>query len=786
MKRTSYLLLALIIFVQSGVVYAEEAELRYSSNNSAVSSTSSRIKNILKPTTQLGPCEINFVRLVNGKLPESVFTNSATNLWSKNFNDRLYLDELMNIPEFNNPATRMSYFEGFTKLIYKDPQYVDNISKVVNQMYREGLIGFDDIKRLFINKNYPFAKFSFSYSNQSLIASLEFDPRKLVRIRQLARSSQVSKNALEEYVQMFRRSNLDADQIKLAIDSGFVLRQSRKDIELTRSYLEFLEKYKKNAIGKAKVNSALKNIEKIYNADNLKWYDISRLWKPHKRFLADTPANLNRIEAIKNLFAGKNLPTDVKRQYRKYLTESRLTQENIEFLARQNPLFLTDDASIRKFKEYMIYVDYIPEFKIQKALKKFNKAINPDVSNVRLFGKDYNLRESLYLFPDFILPPHIQFLKQSRKIANSEKRNLATIIQDLKQQQNKELMDELYDMIRQKQQGFPIDEARLAQIKKQLDDTELPEHLMKRAKEMAQGQSNVFARLLNGCNSGGSARLQTAARKFRRFKLALAIGGTPYFYLTKNWDKKEEDPFFWEKLGQEMAIGLFFTMVGNKIVTGTNKGFWGKYLEGYTKFAALDLINAGSYDALFGANSYIRYFQQLYKGGEIPPSAVEAELEKLKSSENFDQDLEALLQFMEEKSQTANTKNLLDKYFNLSTYSSLDDDFKITQEDLESEEAREVMMELLAEKIYLMNMGDWPVFQTGNKGMDRWSFYRARNVLFDMKGMAVNLLIFELMCRMPAGVKGIPHWGMILGLTVGDWMLSGKFTYKIRREAINQ
>lgn len=791
MKRISYLLIAFILFFETTyVAFAEEASVRYSSNISeslnSVSRGASRLSGAFKKTTQLGPCEINFVRLVNGKLPEAVFTNSSTNLWSKNFKERLLLDELMDIPEFKNPATRMKYFEGYTKLIYKDEVYVENVSKLVNQMYREGLIKFDDLKALFINRKYPYAKFTFSYSNQSLISSLEFDPQKLSLIDDLIKQSDIGQNAAAEYAQIFKRSNLNAEQLQLAVDSGLVLKQSRKDIELTRSYFEFLEKFKKNAIGKAKVNSALKNIDKIYDPDNLKWYDISKLWKPHKQFLSDAPENLNRIEAVKNLLSGRNLPSDIKRQYRKYLTESRLSQENIEFLAKQNPIFLTDDQSIRRFKEYMIYLDYIPEYRMQKALKSFNKAINPKETNVRVFGKDFNLNESLYMFPDFILPPHIQFLKQTKKVANVEKRKLSTIIQDMKQQQRKELSDELYELVLAKQQGLPIDEVRYAQVKKQINDTELPEELMKRAREQARGEANVFSRLLNGCNSGGSVRMQSAAKKFKRFKLALAVGGTPFFYLTKNWDKKDEDPFFWEKLGQEMAIGLFFTMVGNKIVTGTDKGFWGKYLEGYLKFGALDLLSAGSYDALFGANSYVRYFQSLYNGGEVKPSEVEKEFERLKNSETFDEDFQALMTFMEQKSEAANTKNLLDKYFNLSTYSSLDEDFKITQEDLESEEAREVMMELLAEKIYLMNMGDWEIFQTGNKGMDRWSFYRTRNLLFDMKGMAVNLAIFEIMCRMPAGAKGIPHWGLILGLTIGDWMLSGKFTYKIRREAINQ
>ena len=146
--------------------------------------------------------------------------------------------------------------------------------------------------------------------------------------------------------------------------------------------------------------------------------------------------------------------------------------------------------------------------------------------------------------------------------------------------------------------------------------------------------------------------------------------------------------------------------------------------------------------------------------------------------------MKELFAYLEEKSKQNNTMNFLNKYINLNTYASGDDPTKITQEDLETAEGEEMMMELLAERMYLQNMGEWPIFQTGNKGADRWAFYRARNVVWDLKGIALNLAIFQIMCREPLGKVG--SWGLILGLVLGDQFYSGDLTYGARREAINQ
>ena len=116
-------------------------------------------------------------------------------------------------------------------------------------------------------------------------------------------------------------------------------------------------------------------------------------------------------------------------------------------------------------------------------------------------------------------------------------------------------------------------------------------------------------------------------KKFTRFKFALAFGMTPIMYVYKNKDKMGKDPYFWEKLGHEMVMGIVFTYVGSKIITNTGSTFWKKYFEGYLKFGVLSLGEAWTYDELFGQKSMVRHFQKFYKKG-ITESELEEEFEK--------------------------------------------------------------------------------------------------------------------------------------------------------------
>ncbi|MBC75086.1 MAG: hypothetical protein CME64_03650 [Halobacteriovoraceae bacterium] len=728
-------------------------------------------KSYLESKKKLSPCEINFVKLLNGRIPVETMGYKKTSLWDEEFLEKNYLDAIQASPEFKTREGRIKFLDALSSFVARDQVYVDNVAKLANLMKDSGLVSAKDLRRVFVHKEFQNASFTYSTVRKMLVGNVNIDPKKAKLIDNLIKESELGPRMAKEYSQILRSSGLSADNLKLAIDSGLYLRNNKDAFNTLRLYLEYLEKYAGKKIHALKIRSAMKNINGIYAKYSPKWYNVESWFKPHKRFLKNSPETLSREEAIRNILADADVPNFLKTEYKRVLTKSRLTHEQLEFALKHGMTLRRDQESFERFTEYLVYLDYLPNYKVRHALKNVEK-IYKYPSNKRFF------------IPNEALPPHKQFIVQRRKVKDMEERRYKSITRDFQLQEKDKLMKELDEILDLQRRGLPYDEEKLTQIKMEVKKVKLSPALAKRARAQAAGEASIFSKLLNGCNGGGSAQLESAKKKFKRFKWALSFTGTPIFYLTKNWDKKDEDQYFWEKLGQEMAMGFMFTYASNLIVTNTDKGFWAKYLDGYIKFGAIDVVSAGSYDMLFGTKGYGRYFQQIYQDGPVRPSVIEEELEELKNSPTFEQDVQEMLSFLEEKSKLANTKNLLDQYFNLSTFSSLDEDFKITQEDLETEEGREVMLELLAERMYLANMGELPLLQTGNTGADRWAFYRARNVLFDIKAMALNIAMFEIMCREPLGKIG--SWGLVLGLLVTDWGITGDWTYGMRRQAINQ
>jgi hypothetical protein len=456
-------------------------------------------------------------------------------------------------------------------------------------------------------------------------------------------------------------------------------------------------------------------------------------------------------------------------EYVKTLIQSNRSLDDIRFAVEQGMTLRGNQKDLEQFKRYFEFLDNAKDHQIKKGLKNIEKIYN------------YNYSSALTYNP--FLPLHKRFLAQNSRVEKYLAKRVVEIERGLKLQQRNGLIDEIDEAAQREANSIKVHIQEKIRFKKKIDEMEIPNAMKLRAAQQAKHESNIFRRMLNGCNSGNSQRIAGAAKKFSRFKFALALGGTPIFYISKNKDKMDEDQFFWEKLGHELTMGLIFTWVGNKIFTNSSSTFWGKYFEGHLKFTPLSYLEAYSYEELFGKRSLMRYLQKLYKS-DVPKSELEQEFNKLKKSPTFEKDINELFSYLEKQSKKRNTKNFVDKYFNLSTYSSIDDELKITQEDLESEEAREMMMELIAERIYLQNMGQWPIFQTGRKDTDRFTFYKTRNILWDVKGLAVNLAIFEIMCREPFGKIG--SWGAILGLVFGDQYINGNYTYEYRREAINQ
>jgi hypothetical protein len=524
-------------------------------------------------------------------------------------------------------------------------------------------------------------------------------------------------------------------------------------------------------------------VSKLYNDKKIKFSFIDKKFlkkdyihtsfyfsKSRNELISTVNLSPEKLTYVKNLVKKQTELSDFyKAEYAKTLIQSNRSLDEIVFAIDHGMTLRGNATDLEQFKRYFEFLDNVKDHQIKKGLKDIEK----------IYVYEF---KSTFTYNPF-LPLHKRFLAQNNRVDKYLKKRTREIERGLKLQQKNGLIDEIDEAAQREANSIKVHIQEKIRFKKKIDEMEIPSAMKTRALQQARHESNIFRRMLNGCNSGNSQRIAGAAKKFSRFKFALALGGTPIFYISKNKDKMKSDQFFWEKLGHELTMGLVFTWVGNKIFTNSSSTFWGKYFEGHLKFTPLSYMEAYSYEELFGKKSLMRYLQKLYKS-DVPPSELESEFERLKASPTFEKDVNELFSYLEEKSKKRNTKNFFDKYFNLSTYSSVDDKLKITQEDLESEEAREMMMELIAERIYLQNMGQWPIFQTGRKDTDRFTFYKTRNILWDVKGLAVNLAIFEMMCREPFGKIG--SWGAILGLVFGDQYINGNFTYQYRREAINQ
>lgn len=477
-----------------------------------------------------------------------------------------------------------------------------------------------------------------------------------------------------------------------------------------------------------------------------------------------------KVDIVNKILSEHELSNFYKQEYYTVLIQSNRSVDEFRILDQANIKFSENPKDLEQFKKYIDFLDNSKPHVAKKGLAKINEIYN------------YSYRHGVLPFNP-LMSPEKKFLDQMSRLKQFQERRVRELERTFKLHQKNGVVAEIDAAAEREANGLRVRLEEKLRFKKKIDDLELPHALKTRARNQALHETNIYRRLLNGCNSGSSQRLANAAKKFARFKFALALGVTPMMYVSKNKDKMDTDPYFWEKLGHEMVMGVMFTMVGNKLFTNSSTTFWRKYFEGYIKFGALSYLEAASYDELFGSKSLIRYFQKIYKP-DVPESELELELEKLRESPTFEKDVKDLVTYLEEKKKLDNTKNFVDKYMDLSKEKSAMDPLKITQEDLESEEAREMVMELLAERIYLQNMGEWAFFQTGSKANDRFLFYRARNVAWDLKGLMLNLAIFELMCREPFGKIG--SWGVILSLVIGDSMLANDVTYEYRREAINQ
>lgn len=329
---------------------------------------------------------------------------------------------------------------------------------------------------------------------------------------------------------------------------------------------------------------------------------------------------------------------------------------------------------------------------------------------------------------------------------------------------------------------------------------DVSEEKLLHAKLRAKHEASLYQKLLAGCKGNfKSPSLKSATRKFKNFKIASSLGFGMWGYTNANKDKLDPnlsnfdqlkielglgdgikkvgddyDAYWYRRLMYEIGSGLAFTWVNNLIITNPGMTAFKKGWSGYLKFSVMDGINAWGYDGAFAGD----------------PKKVQEEFEKLRRDPNFQKRLEEILKEVYDKTSKNSVKKILDEHFNMSASTSKEDLEKITLEDLQSSEAQELIMELLAERMYLNSMGDIPLFQTGSTGTDRWFFYRLYNIPNTIKSVAVDLLIFRIMC-MNSGSNSskldtAKAFLISLAIQLIDKRITTPILYEPRRKAINQ
>ncbi|MGK0367945.1 MAG: hypothetical protein ACI9QD_001085 [Thermoproteota archaeon] len=298
--------------------------------------------------------------------------------------------------------------------------------------------------------------------------------------------------------------------------------------------------------------------------------------------------------------------------------------------------------------------------------------------------------------------------------------------------------------------------------------------LIQRAKTAAKSKRLIKQSLKNSCFSKNKNRLSlkdkslvnkrtTAFKKFNMF-VTLPLVATSYTLAT--WDD-EKDANWFANLGFELSMAVLYTVFGSKYSANSSQTFAKNWVMIQTFTAVADAPNSIFYD-MFPGNDGKR---------------AEAEFEKLKLSPDYDKRIAGLTKYLQDNNLFEEMKTKFGKILHVETgYSISEADLeKLRPEDLDDPEIREQMIDLITEKIYDDESGELVV--TGNKAVDRYSYYRGFKLLSVTKDLALGMLIYRTMCT---AVN--PRVGMAkaMGLIMANRLVIVPMEYKARQWAISQ
>lgn len=303
------------------------------------------------------------------------------------------------------------------------------------------------------------------------------------------------------------------------------------------------------------------------------------------------------------------------------------------------------------------------------------------------------------------------------------------------------------------------------------NDGKITPELLDRARKEAKNQKSLYERLYFGCRAKDTNRLKFKDRElidkkratFTKFAVFSGVPLSIAGYSIANWDEPKDLAWFGE-ISYELATGMIFNAIGAKFETDMSASFLKKVGQTYVLSSATDPFVDTGFSYLFSNNN----------------KKAQEELEKLKNDPDFPNKMKALEQYIERNRLFDKVKDQLNSIFaDAPKDGEVVDISKLTPADLETEEARDFIIDLIAKEMYENEAGNMIV--TGHPAMDRYAFYRAYEVLMIPKGILLGMAVFRTLCMTKNPVMGV---ALSMSMIVANKLILSPINYKVREWAI--
>lgn len=276
-----------------------------------------------------------------------------------------------------------------------------------------------------------------------------------------------------------------------------------------------------------------------------------------------------------------------------------------------------------------------------------------------------------------------------------------------------------------------------------------------------------YRRLYNGCHAKGITEQHVSGGKlFSAFTIGISSlsSGAMYTYSNRNEEEFLEKEFF-GKLGYEMTADGIWALLASVIFKDPNGSFLGKSLKMYAADNTLVATDAFTWDFFFGGDS----------------EEAEIRLKEILSSPEKQRELLRLKALLEDESFTDKVTDKFYEIIKVFKTNSENEDFQLTEENLDSEEGREMLLRAVMKELYEEERGE---LSSGNEGVDRYLYYSGVGIPFMFLDALVTLKIYKTMCMAPLN----PKMAFIKSALIFSAysVFYDVLNYPLRKELINQ